>query len=135
VRLVFKKGGDAGNGANKAVSDAAPMEPLNGQVRASLPILSDGKTAHQCSCGSVFMNDSLYCRKCGQRRPGAQAMSVLPKRPALHDVSDGEGDSGTPLACNDLEDVYVYDELPTRLDDERKFCVCCETELLVISPG
>eukprot|EP00929_Paragymnodinium_shiwhaense_P048218 TRINITY_DN24407_c0_g3_i1.p1 TRINITY_DN24407_c0_g3~~TRINITY_DN24407_c0_g3_i1.p1 ORF type:complete len:966 (+),score=224.46 TRINITY_DN24407_c0_g3_i1:288-2900(+) len=32
-----------------------------------------GQLASQCSCGNVFMSDSLFCRKCGKNRASDQA--------------------------------------------------------------
>ena len=33
-------------------------------------------TFEQCSCGNHFLTDSLFCRKCGTRRPGLKSETV-----------------------------------------------------------
>merc|ERR1719486_899916 len=34
-----------------------------------------------CSCGNIFKDDSVYCRKCGKRRPALQASASFPSWP------------------------------------------------------
>ena len=34
-------------------------------------VASIGDMAQQCECGNEFLPDSVFCRRCGTRRPGA----------------------------------------------------------------
>ena len=37
------------------------------------PGREEARAGAECGCGSVYMNDAVFCRHCGTRRPGAPA--------------------------------------------------------------
>lgn len=77
-RATVAQGADGLVRTAMSSSATPPATPVRPAAYAPMP----GK--QQCqSCGNIFMDDALYCRKCGVKRPGAPPVNVnaLPPNP------------------------------------------------------
>jgi len=66
--------------------ETADNEPLTQMYSSQAPALAQ---ASMCSCGSIFMEDSAFCRKCGARRTQETTQRLVSSSAAPVPVSGG----------------------------------------------
>mmetsp|Transcript_46387 Transcript_46387/g.110485 ORF Transcript_46387/g.110485 Transcript_46387/m.110485 type:complete len:355 (+) Transcript_46387:61-1125(+) len=89
-----------GSRASSMAGDMSPADGGAGWGGYAQPLLSP---AEVCSCGTVFVHDAQFCRRCGKSRPrvpsspsiassAIMAAAALPRPPLSHRILEEEDD-------------------------------------------
>eukprot|EP00927_Polykrikos_kofoidii_P007134 TRINITY_DN12901_c2_g1_i9.p1 TRINITY_DN12901_c2_g1~~TRINITY_DN12901_c2_g1_i9.p1 ORF type:complete len:655 (-),score=158.19 TRINITY_DN12901_c2_g1_i9:1429-3393(-) len=109
-----------------AVTMSEPISPptITTIPAPSVPVAG---LATVCTCGSVFMDDAEFCRKCGQIRQQVFGGATL--------VTPGRGVMGADLNCDGISDYNQAPPLPagTILQPTERELERCRNQLLMLA--